>query len=118
MKSSQKQHAYLVNDRLHLDEVQEQRKRIPGDGRQHSEHGGGRIVRGTAPGKAYGCDGEVLGGMGPPSVSKEIKLKQPPAEIRTVTPSSPHLPHCRSHNVPKELPTQHPGLLLPAPTRR
>lgn len=33
------------------------------------------------------------------------KIKQPPAERRSVRPLSSHLPHCNCYNAPKDLPT-------------
>ena len=47
--------------------------------------------------------------MGLQSLSKEIHLKNPTAEIRITRPLSPHLPHCTCYNVPKDA-----SLALPA----
>ena len=43
--------------------------------------------------------------VGLQGLSKEVKLKKPPAEIRIIRPLSSHMSHCNCYNVPKDLPT-------------
>ena len=47
-------------------------------------------------------NGKYVGFQG---LSKEIKLKKPPAQIRITRPLSSQLSHCNCYNVPQDLPT-------------
>lgn len=50
------------------------------------------------------CDLWEVSDMGLQGLSKEIKLKSPPTEIRIPRPLSSHLSHCNGYYVPEDPP--------------